>query len=458
MKIEQIYTDCLAQASYFISSENEALVIDPIREVDKYLEMAKKENVNIRYIFETHFHADFVSGHLELAKKTNAEIVFGPNAKTAYQSTSASDGQIFNIGKISIQVLHTPGHTPESSCFLLRDKNGKEHAIFTGDTLFVGDVGRPDLAVSTTVTDRDLAALLYDSIHGKLVQLNDELIVYPGHGAGSSCGKNLGKERFSTIGEQKETNYALSEISKEDFINKLVNDIPSAPKYFSFDAQLNKQGYTPLENILAKSFHKISTEMFKSRFSKATVLDCRTAEEFAKGFIPGSINIGLNGQFAIWAGSLLDFNKNILLLVNNENDARSAIIRLARVGIHSVIGFLEGGFEKWRLKEKTYDSVYSLEWKDISMTEQDTIIDLRTESERSAGYIKYSIHIPLEQLESKLSELEKDQHYLLYCAGGYRSMIAISILQKNQFRKVKNIYGGFSALEKENNKIIVETL
>jgi hydroxyacylglutathione hydrolase len=454
MIIEQIYTSCLAQASYFIASDNEAIVIDPIREPEPYLEMAKKENVRIKYIFETHFHADFVSGHLDLAKKTGAKIIFGPNAKTKYESYNARDMELFYFGHLRVKTLHTPGHTLESTSYLLLDEEGLEKAVFTGDTLFIGEVGRPDLAVNSGLKSEDLAGMLFDSLQSKIKMLSDTTIIYPGHGAGSSCGKSIGKERFSTIAEQKKNNYALKIENRDEFIRTLCEDIPEAPAYFKVDAVLNQSGYTSFDNLLSKSLKAVDAKKFIELSKDAIVLDSRHPDQFEKGFYPNSINIGLNGQFAIWAAKLLKFNQDILLIADNEEEVKNTIIRLARVGINSVSGYLKSGISSLVALNIELEKIKSVNWEALDI-KQSKVLDLREETERELGFVKNSISIPLSLLESKIQNLEKNQNYYIYCAGGYRSMIASSILKKNDFSNITNIYGGFSAIPKGNNSLLV---
>ena len=452
MVIEQVYTSCLAQASYFITSGLEAIVIDPIREVEPYLELAKEGNVSIKYIFETHFHADFVSGHIDLAEKTGAKIIFGPNAKTDYKSYEAKDNELFEFGNTKIKVLHTPGHTLESTSYLLFNEEGKEKAVFTGDTLFIGEVGRPDLAVNSELTSEDLAGMLFDSLQNKIKTLNENTIVYPGHGAGSSCGKNIGKERFSTIAEQKKNNYALKVNDKDEFIKKVCEQIPSAPDYFKIDAGLNKSGYQNLDKILKRSLQALDKNDFIKEADNKLVLDSRNPEEFEKGYIPNAINIGLNGQFAIWSARLLKFDQEILLVVENEEKAKETIIRLARIGIETVVGYL--CFDRSKFNSAELETINSLTWEDLK-TDGAVVIDIREENEREQGYFKNSISLPLSNLEKNIQGLNKEKNYKLYCAGGYRSMIGTSLFRRFGFNWVENISGGFSCFPKGNNSQFV---
>jgi len=450
MFLKQIYTSCLSEASYFIESEGEAVVIDPIRESAPYLELAKERNATIRYIFETHFHADFISGHVDLAQKSGATIVFGPGASTGYQSHIAKDGEEFRIGKISFRALHTPGHTPESTCFLLSDENNKNHAIFTGDTLFIGDVGRPDLAVKTELTMEQLAGMLYDSLNTKILPLADDIMVYPGHGPGSACGKNIGKETFSTLGQQRQTNYALQPISREAFIRSLTEGILPAPEYFSIAASINKNGYNALEDLIEKAKSSKNLDEFKNlRKNGALVLDTRHADTFEKGFIPGAVNIALNGQFAIWAGTLLDYDQQILLVAESGKE-EEIITRLARVGIENIAGYLEGGFETWSAAGEPVDTVTSIEPESVKeyMDKGWKVLDVRKPGEFENGHIDSAKTLHLQILENNLNELDKNANYLVHCAGGYRSMIAASILRRHGFTNFVNVHKGWSAMQK----------
>lgn len=444
MYIEQLYTNCLAEAAYYIESEGEAAIIDPIRETEPYIELAKKRNATIKYIFETHFHADFVSGHIDLAKKVNAPIVFGPQANTSYKVRNAVDGEEFALGKILIQVLHTPGHTPESSCYLLLNEDKKPHAVFTGDTLFVGDVGRPDL-LDGIMTREELASMLYDSLNKKIKTLPDSTIVYPAHGPGSACGKNIGKETFSTIGEQKRFNYALKDISREEFIAQVTDGILPPPPYFFEDARINKQGYDSVEEVLSESKRPLSAEAFKAEVKKgALVLDTRKADDFEKGFIKGSINIGLNGQYAIWVGTLLPI-KQPLLLVTEEGAEHESILRLARVGYENVIGYLKGGIASWNEKLETVHSISADQLKS-EMNSDVAILDVRKPSEWNTSHLKDAQFVPLADFPKNLKAFDKSKPYIVHCGGGYRSMTAISIMKREGFTNLTNVYGGFRAI------------
>ncbi len=450
MYIEQLYTTCLAEAAYYIESEGEAIVIDPIRETTPYLNLAAKRGSRIRYIFETHFHADFVSGHLDLAKKTGASIVYGPGAQTAYDTYTAKDGERFQLGKLSIEVLHTPGHTPESSCYLLRDENENPVAVFTGDTLFVGDVGRPDLAIKSDLTINDLAGMLYDSLRTKIMTLPDAVTVYPAHGAGSSCGKNIGKETFSTIGEQKATNYALQSMSKADFVLAVTEGLSAPPAYFFQDALINKNGYDSLDVVKARNIKALTTTAVKSLLESGSLpLDTRPVLDFEKGFIAGSLSIGLDGQFAIWAATLLDIRQPLVVVVDDAAKAEEAIIRLARVGYERVDGYVvysEAAFKKAGLEIETLVSVTAQQAADMQL-EGVAILDVRKPGEYASGHIEGATHLCLSTLNEQKGQLNKEQPYLVHCAGGYRSVIAVSMLKKAGFNQLINIYGGWGAMK-----------
>ena len=448
MYIEQLYTNCLAEAAYYIESDGEAAIIDPLRETEPYIALAKKRNAKIKYVFETHFHADFVSGHIDLAKKAGALIVYGPTAETGFESLIAKDNQVFEIGKIKLKVLHTPGHTLESSCYLLIDEHDKEHAVFTGDTLFVGDVGRPDLAIKSDLTIDDLAGMMYDSLNGKIKTLADDVIVYPAHGAGSACGKNIGKETFSTIGHQKKMNYALQPMTKGEFIVAVTDGLAEPPNYFFMDAMLNKQGYKNIDEVLNKNTKALSVEEFEAAItSDVIILDTRTPDEFETGSVPNAINIGLNGQYAPWVGALLDPEKS-LLLITNEGKEVEAVLRLARVGYENVKGYLNGGVDAWKAKGKKTvitDSINADEFAKIYKPEN--VIDVRNPGEWNSGVIENAKLIALADLEKELLNLEKEQHYFIHCAGGYRSMMAASILMKNDFKNITNVRGGIAKIK-----------
>lgn len=454
MKIEQIYTGCLAQGAYYIESEGEAAVIDPLREVQPYIERAAKNGARIKYVFETHFHADFVSGHLDLAKKTGATIIYGPNAKTNFPAYIAQDGEEFKLGKVRIKALHTPGHTMESTCYLLLNEEGKPHAVFTGDTLFIGDVGRPDLAQKSDLTMADLAGHLFNSLRTKLMTLPDDTLVYPAHGAGSACGKNMSKETVSTIGAQKATNYALrADMTKEEFIKEVTDGLLAPPKYFPQNVRMNKEGYTSLDEVMQKAAQPLSAEAFEEAVNAtgAVMLDVRHESEFVKGFIPNSIFIGLNGQFAPWVGALIaDVNQPIALIAPPDK-VQEAITRLSRVGFDNVIGYLEGGFETWKKAGKEIDTIRSIDVNQFAEEYKnhtaDSILDVRRPGEYSAEHIKDADNYPLDFLNDFMSELDKNKEYFVHCAGGYRSVIACSILKSRGFDNIVNIEGGFKAIQ-----------
>lgn len=449
MFIKQIYTKCLAEASYYIESNGVAAVIDPIRDYFAYLELAEKRNAKIMYIFETHFHADFVSGHIDLAKLTGAKIIFGPGAQTEYSIYNAFDGEEFSLGKLTLEVLHTPGHTPESVCYLLCDEAKLPQAIFTGDTLFVGDVGRPDL-LGGTMSKEELAGMMFDSLRNKIMKLPDKVVVYPAHGAGSACGKNIGKETQSTIGLQKTSNYALQEMSKETFISKLVTDLPAPPAYFPFNAKLNKIGYKPLVDVFGNSNHALSLSLFEQKMKQgAIVLDVRDAQEALKGFIPLSYHVGLSGDFAPWVGSLVPFDKEILLITEKGKE-EEAILRLSRIGYDSVSGYLDGGFATWRTSGKDdfhAKNITAIEFKEKIKNINCCVLDVRSESEQLTGSWPNAEKICLSKLEKSLDKLDKDKHWYVYCAGGYRSAMACVLLKNKGFAQVVNIQGGYQAIE-----------
>ncbi|MCI0750452.1 MAG: MBL fold metallo-hydrolase [Flammeovirgaceae bacterium] len=453
MYIQQLYTNCLAEAAYYIESEGEAVVIDPLRETEPYINLASDRKAKIKYVFETHFHADFVSGHIDLAKKVDAQIVYGPNANTNYSVYNAKDGEVFKIGKVTFKVLHTPGHTPESSCYLLMDESGKPHAVFTGDTLFVGDVGRPDL-LDGIMTKEELAEMMYESLNKKIKTLPDEVIVYPAHGAGSACGKNIGKETFSTVGEQKKFNYALQDMAKDEFIKKLTEGIMPPPQYFFEDARINKMGYTSIDEVISNNSKALSIQEFKTVLSKdAIILDTRVADNFEKGFIPGSVNIGLNGQFAVWVGTLIDIKKP-LLLVTEEGKEEETVLRLARVGYENVVGYLKGGANAWDGKLDTVRSITAEQMK-IEMTNAE-ILDVRKPGEWSTCHLKEASFLPLGDFPKNLDGLDKEANYVIHCAGGYRSMTAVSIMKNHGFKNLTNVYGGFGAISKTDCAVVTE--
>lgn len=452
MKIEQIYTGCLAQGAYYIESEGEAAIIDPLRETAPYIEKAARNNAKIKYIFETHFHADFVSGHVDLAKKTGATIVYGPGAKTNYDIHEGTDGEEFEIGKLKMKILHTPGHTPESSTYLLIDEKGKEHAIFSGDTLFIGDVGRPDLAIKSNVTQEDLAGMLYESLHQKIMPLKDEVIVYPAHGAGSACGKNMSKETYDTLGHQKEVNYALQQMPKEEFVEKVLDGLSAPPQYFAKNAKLNKEGYSSFDEVMEKGAVPLSVETFEeiANTQGALILDTRKPQVFNKGFIPNSIFIGIDGSFASWVGTLITDIDQPILIVADEGRAEEVVKRLARVGYDNSLGYLKGGIESWKNAGKEVDSITSISAEELAQrktTDQDiNIVDVRKPSEYQSEHIVDASNVPLDYINEQMDQLDKNTTYHLHCAGGYRSMIMASILKARGYDKLIDVAGGFTAI------------
>ena len=453
MKIEQIYTGCLAQGAYYITSDREAAIIDPLREVQPYLDRLKKDNVKLKYIFETHFHADFVSGHVDLSKKTGAPIIYGPTAAPEFEAIVAEDNQIFEIGKIKIKVLHTPGHTMESSTYLLIDENGKNHAIFSGDTLFLGDVGRPDLAQkAANLTQEELAGLLYDSLYNKILPLEDDITVYPAHGAGSACGKNMQKETVDTLGNQKQTNYALKQTSKESFIAAVLDGLTAPPKYFGMNVAMNKKGYTSFDEVLAKGKTALSVDEFETAAEEtgALILDTRNAAEFYKGFIPQSINIGLKGDFAPWVGSMIVDVQQPILLVCDDCTEEETITRLSRVGFDNVLGYLKGGFESWKNSGKEIDTIHRISPEEFAekFNENSKVIDVRKEGEYAAEHVNDAYSKPLAYINDWVGNINPDEHFFLHCAGGYRSMIAASILQARGYRNFTEVEGGFNGIKK----------
>jgi glyoxylase-like metal-dependent hydrolase (beta-lactamase superfamily II)/rhodanese-related sulfurtransferase len=453
MKIEQIYTGCLAEAAYYIESNGEAAIIDPLREVEPYLKKAAKDNAIIKYIFETHFHADFVSGHVDLAGKSGAAIVYGPTAKTSFESHIASDGEQFKVGELTITALHTPGHTPESTTYLLTDKNGKPHCIFTGDTLFIGDVGRPDLAQQGDLTMEDMAGTLYDSLQEKILSLPDDVLVYPAHGAGSACGKNMSKETFDTLGHQKDVNYALKATSRAQFIKEVTDGILPPPQYFAKNAAMNKNGYESFDEVYEKGLKPLAPAEFEAmaNLTGALVLDTRDPQVFAKGFVPSSVNIGLNGQFAPWVGALVTDLKQPLLLVCDEGKEEEAITRLARVGYDSTIGYLEGGIAAWQEAGKDIDTVKSIsaaEFESIANENEGIqVLDVRKPGEYESEHLEMTMTRPLDYINDWTGEIDHDGTYYIHCAGGYRSMIAASILKARGVEQVIDIAGGYGAIK-----------
>ncbi len=460
MLVEQLYTSCLAQGAYYIQSEGEAAIIDPLREYRPYTDLAKKNNAKIKYIFETHFHADFVSGHVDLAEKTGATIIFGPNAETNYKSISANDGDEFKIGKLTIKVLHTPGHTLESTTYLLLDSNGKPHCIFTGDTLFIGDVGRPDLAIKSDLTQEDLAGMLYESLRHKIMPLPDDVIVYPAHGAGSACGKNMSKETYDTLGNQKATNYALSNISKADFITELTTGITPAPQYFAKNAQLNKAGYSNYDSVSSRGTRPLTVNEVKEflKTTNALILDVRKPFEYAAKHIPNSIFIGIDGQFAPWVGALItDLAQPIILVTPADREAET-VMRLSRVGYDNCLGFLEGGIELWEQQGNAIASIPSVNAPVFSEQLKTTalnVLDVRKPGEYESGHLKNVDSHPLDFITDWQGTLPKDKPYFIHCAGGYRSMIAASLLKRQGFENVTDVLGGFGAIKQTDAKMVV---
>ncbi len=452
MKVEQIYTGCLAQGAYYIESEGEAVIIDPLRETAPYVEKAKEAGATIKYVLETHFHADFVSGHVDLAKATGATIVYGPNANPGYEAHIAKDDEEFKVGALTIRVLHTPGHTMESTTYLLLDEQGKEHAIFSGDTLFLGDVGRPDLAVKTDLTEAELAAHLYDSLRNKIMTLPDEVIVYPGHGAGSACGKNMRKETVGSIGEEKATNYALrADMSKEEFVKEVTTGLLPPPSYFPKNVLMNKEGYESIDTVLDRGLQALSPDAFEAAANEtgALVLDTRDPEVFAKGFVPNSISIGIDGGFAPWVGALIPDIKQQLLIVADEGREEEVVTRLARVGYDHSIGYLKGGFDAWRKSGKDSDSIESItatEFAEKAKSEWPKVIDVRKPSEYQSEHVLNAENIPLDFINQHMAEFSKSKLQYLHCAGGYRSMIAASILKARGYDNIVNVQGGFQAI------------
>jgi glyoxylase-like metal-dependent hydrolase (beta-lactamase superfamily II)/rhodanese-related sulfurtransferase len=457
MYIEQLYTGCLSEAAYYVESNGEVAIVDPLRDIEEYIALAKQRNAVIKYIFETHFHADFVSGHIDLAKATGAPIVYGPNTETAFPVYIAKDKEEFKLGDVTIQVLHTPGHTLESCCYLLKDENGKDHAVFTGDTLFVGDVGRPDLSQKgESLTTEDLAGIMYDSLHEKLIPLADDVIVYPAHGAGSSCGKNIGPETSTTIGKEKATNYALRAESKEEFVKAVTDGLKHPPQYFPINARINKEGYESLDALLAKALKPLSVGEVKTLLQNddIIILDTREELKFSQGFIPNSVFIGLDGRFAEWAGTLLPFDKT-LLLVCEPGKERESIVRLARVGFDNFAGYLEGGFRAWLKAGEPIDMIIDVEPSELALDiphdEHLVVIDVRREAEFGDGHVKGAINIPLADLADagSMATLEDDQNLYITCRTGYRSVIAASLLKRQGIHNLYNVLGGWEKIKLE---------
>lgn len=453
MKIEQIYTGCLAHGAYYIESNGEAAIIDPLREVKPYLEKALKNSARIKYVLETHFHADFVSGHLDLAKETGATIVYGPTAKPTFQAHIASDGEILSLGKISLKVLHTPGHTMESCCYLLRDESGKEVALFSGDTLFIGDVGRPDLAQKSDLTLDDLAGHLYDSLRNKIIPLSDDIIVYPAHGAGSACGKKMSQETSDTLGHQKNTNYALRDISKAQFIKEVTEGLMPPPVYFPQNVRMNREGYDSFPEVLNRGTQQLSPEAFEAAANEtdALIIDTRAPQTFAMGFIPNSINIGISGTFAPWVGTLIPDVKQAILIVADAGKEEEVITRLARVGYDNTLGYLKGGIEAWASAGKEVDIITSVNVDALSealpKNPNAVLIDGRKASEYQSEHVDGAENMPLDYLNETFHQLKKEKTYYVHCAGGYRSMIFVSMLRARGYRNLIDVRGGFADLK-----------
>ncbi len=456
MKVEQLYTGCLAEAAYYIESNGEAVIIDPLRETAPYIERAEKDGAKIKYVLETHFHADFVSGHIDLAAKTGATIVYGPTAKPNFAAHVAEDGEELKVGNVTIVVLHTPGHTMESSTFLLRDEEGKDYAIFTGDTLFIGDVGRPDLAQKAgEITERDLAGWLFDSLREKLMPLSDDVIVYPGHGAGSACGKMMSDETFATLGHQKANNYALrADMTREEFIDEVTDGLMPPPQYFPKNAVLNKMGYDAIDEVMAQGLTPMSPAAFETaaEATEALVLDTRSQDAFAEGFIPGSIFIGLDGNFAPWVGTLVPALKQPILVVTEPGKEEETVLRLARVGYDNTLGYLEGGVEAWKAAGKELDHVREVEPGDLAAhfgewSAKARMLDVRRKSEYDSQHVVGFENFPLDYINQHMAELKPSDTFYLHCKGGYRSLITASILKARGYRNLINIRGGFDALK-----------
>jgi hydroxyacylglutathione hydrolase len=462
MFIKQLYTGCLSEAAYYIESDGVAAIVDPLRDIDEYVQLARERNAAIKFIFETHFHADFVSGHLDLQKATGASIVYGPNTETQFPIHLAKDRESFPLGKASIEVIHTPGHTVESTCYLLRDETGKPHALFTGDTLFVGEVGRPDLS-SGDLSKEELASMLYDSLNNKIASLPDDMIVYPAHGPGSNCGKNLGPGTSSTIGDEKANNYALQPQTKEAFIKAVTTDLPAAPSYFPINARINKEGYDSLEKIMETALRPLSVAEFKQWMEdeNTIILDTRKGGDFTKQFVPGSISIGLEGRFAEWAGSILPFDKPIIL-VTEEGQEKESIVRLARVGFSQIHGYLAGGVAAWQKAGEEIDLIIDVEVDELAMDlpydDHLIAVDVRREAEFGDGHVRGAVNIPLNDLTDpgSMANIEEHQNLYLYCGSGYRSVIAASLMKRQGIHNLRNVLGGFNAIRQQEGIEIVK--
>ena len=454
MKIEQLYTKCLAQGAYYIESNGEVAIIDPLRETQPYIDLAASNQSSIKYIFETHFHADFVSGHLDLAKKTGATIVYGPTAQTQYDMHEAKDGEVFQIGNITLTVLHTPGHTPESTTYLLKDENGVDKAIFTGDTLFIGDVGRPDLAIKGDLTQSDLAGMLYDSLRTKIMPLADDVIVYPAHGAGSACGKNMSKETFDTLGNQKQSNYALrADMTKEEFISEVTDGLSKAPQYFAKNAMMNKTGYSSIDEVMESGLVALDPNEFEATVlqNNVLVLDTRKPQVFKDGFVPQAINIGIDGGFAPWVGTVITDINQAILIVAEPGREQEIVTRLARVGYDNTIGYLKGGMEAWIAAEKPIEKIESIPATALeARLEEGVILDVRKPSEYEAEHAENAQLFPLDYINNSLDQINDETRYFVHCRSGYRSMVASSILKAKGFNNIVEIAGGFMAIQKTN--------
>ncbi len=453
MKVEQIYTGCLAQGAYYVESDGEAIIIDPLREVKPYIERAEKNGAKIKYVLETHFHADFVSGHIDLAKSTGATIVYGPTAKPNFDAHIATDDEILKVGKVTIKVLHTPGHTMESSCFLLFDENGREHAVFTGDTLFINDVGRPDLAQKGAITQEVLAGYLFDSLRNKIMTLPDHVIVYPGHGAGSACGKNMSKETEDIIGRQKKVNYALrADMTKEEFVTEVITGLMPPPSYFPLNARMNREGYDSIDEVLERGCQALSPEAFEAAANEteALMLDTRLPQDFAKGFIPNSINIGIDGNFAPWVGALIPDIKQQILIITEPGREEEVVTRLARVGYDYTIGYLEGGYEAWEKAGKETDHIRTITVEDFAKEHHQNpninVVDVRKHSEYESEHIEGALNMPLDFVNDAMYVVNRDKTYYVHCAGGYRSMIFNSILRARGYDNLIDVQGGMKAI------------
>jgi hydroxyacylglutathione hydrolase len=451
MFIKQLYTSCLSEAAYYIESEGEAAIIDPLRDIEEYTHLAEERKASIKYIFETHFHADFVSGHLDLAKATGAPIIYGPNTETNFPIHLAKDGEIFKLGKITLEVLHTPGHTLESTCYLLRDEAGRQHAVFTGDTLFVGDVGRPDLS-SGNLSREELASLMYDSIQQKIAPLEDEVTVYPAHGPGSACGKNLGPSTYSTVGTEKQTNYALKPQSREEFIKAVTTGLSAPPEYFPINARINKEGYNSLNDVLSNALRPLSVAEFKKLSADAIIVDSRRSTDFTLGFVPGSINIGLEGRYAEWGGSLLPFDQP-LLIVADAGKEKESVIRLARVGFDKFLGYLAGGYEAWNKAGEQIDLIIDVEpdemMMDLPHDDNMIVMDVRGETEFADGHVAGALNVPLNSLKDpgSMANIQETDNLYVHCAGGYRSVIAASLLKRQGIHNIRNVLGGWGKIK-----------